>query len=61
MLDIAYLVISGVAGLVLGVIITSTMLRKAVEKKSEKLLQEAKEKAEVYMKKIAGFSKTKAG
>ncbi len=50
MLDIAYLVISGVAGLVLGVIITSTMLRKAVEKKSEKLLQEAKEKAEVYKK-----------
>ncbi|MCK5079531.1 MAG: ribonuclease Y, partial [Bacteroidales bacterium] len=46
----AYLVISGVAGLVLGVIITSTMLRKAVEKKSEKLLQEAKEKAEVYKK-----------
>jgi len=50
MLDIAYLVISGVAGLVLGVIITSTMLKKAVEKKSEKLLQEAKEKAEVYKK-----------
>jgi len=50
MLDIAYLVISGVAGLVLGVIITSTMLRKAVEKKSEKLLHEAKEKAEVYKK-----------
>ncbi|MCK5766044.1 MAG: ribonuclease Y [Bacteroidales bacterium] len=50
MLDIAYLVISGVAGLVLGVIITSTMLRKAVEKKSEKLLDEAKEKAEVYKK-----------
>ena len=50
MLDIAYLVISGVAGLVLGVIITSTMLRKAVEKKSEKLLQEAKEKAEVDKK-----------
>lgn len=50
MLDIVYLVVSGVAGLVLGVIITSTILRKAVEKKSEKLLQEAKEKAEVYKK-----------
>jgi len=50
MLDIVYLVISGVAGLVLGVIITSTILRKAVEKKSDKLLQEAKEKAEVYKK-----------
>jgi len=50
MIDIVYLVITGVAGLVLGVIITSTILRKAVEKKSEKLLQEAKEKAEVYKK-----------
>ncbi len=50
MLDIVYLVISGVAGLVLGVIITSSILRKAVEKKSERLLEEAKEKAEVYKK-----------
>ena len=50
MIDIVYLVISGAAGLVLGVIITATMLRKAVEKKSEKLLNEAKEKAEVYKK-----------
>ncbi|MDT8392438.1 MAG: ribonuclease Y [Bacteroidales bacterium] len=45
-----YIAISGVAGLVLGVIITSTILRRAVEKKSEKLLIEAKEKAEVYKK-----------
>ncbi len=50
MLDIVYLVVSGVAGLVLGVIITSTLLRKAVEKKSERLLEEVKEKAEVYKK-----------
>lgn len=52
MLDSVYLyiAISGVAGLVLGVIITATILRKAVEKKSEKLLIEAKEKAEVYKK-----------
>ena len=50
MLDIVYLVVSGVTGLVLGVIITSTILRNAVEKKSDKLLQEAKEKAEVYKK-----------
>lgn len=50
MLDIVYLAVTGVAGLVLGVIITSTILRKAVEKKSDKLLIEAKEKAEVYKK-----------
>jgi ribonuclease Y len=50
MLDIIYLVISGIAGLALGVVLTSTLLRKAVEKKSEKLLDEAKEKAEVYKK-----------
>ena len=50
MLDIVYLAISGVAGLVFGVIITSTILRKAVEKKSDRLLVEAKEKAEVYKK-----------
>ena len=50
MLDIVYLVISGVTGLVFGVIITATLLRKAVEKKSEKLLIEANEKAEVYKK-----------
>jgi ribonuclease Y len=52
MLDSVYLYIavSGVGGLVLGVIITATILRKAVEKKSEKLLIEAKDKAEVYKK-----------
>ena len=50
MLDIVYLAVTGIAGLVLGVIITATMLRKAVEKKSEKYLIEAQEKAEVYKK-----------
>jgi len=50
MLEIVYLAVSGVAGLVFGVIITSTILRKAVEKKSDRLLVEAKEKAEVYKK-----------
>lgn len=48
--DIMYFAVSGVAGLVIGVVITATLLRKAVEKKSEKLLLEAKEKAEVYKK-----------
>jgi ribonuclease Y len=50
MIDIVFYAVAGVAGLVLGVIITATILRKAVEKKSEKLLQEAKEKAEVFKK-----------
>ncbi|MEN8224860.1 MAG: ribonuclease Y [Bacteroidota bacterium] len=50
MLDIVYLVVSGVAGLVLGVFITATLLRKTVEKKSDRLLVEAKDKAEVYKK-----------
>lgn len=50
MLDIVYLALTGLAGLVLGVVITSTLLRKTVEKKSEKLLLEAQEKAEVYKK-----------
>lgn len=48
--NLIFVAISGVSGIVLGVIITSTILRKAVEKKSEKLLTEAKEKAEVYKK-----------
>jgi hypothetical protein len=45
-----YLAVGILAGVIIGVIITSTILRKAVEKKSEKFLQEAKEKAEVYKK-----------
>lgn len=50
MFDIVYVyyAAAGLAGLVIGVAITATILRKAVEKKSEKLLQEAKEKADLY-------------
>ena len=50
MLDIVYIVVSGVAGLLAGALVTGTLLRKAVEKKSGKLLREAMEKAEVYKK-----------
>ncbi|MCD4681635.1 MAG: ribonuclease Y [Bacteroidales bacterium] len=43
-------VIVGMAGLILGFIVTSTLLRKSVEKKSEKILKEAQEKGEVIKK-----------
>ncbi|MCK4676633.1 MAG: ribonuclease Y [Bacteroidales bacterium] len=41
---------ASVAGLVIGILVTSTILRKAVEKKSENVLKEAQEKAEVIKK-----------
>ncbi|MCD4681370.1 MAG: ribonuclease Y [Bacteroidales bacterium] len=43
-------IIVGVVALLLGILITSTILRKAVEKKSENILKEAQEKAEVIKK-----------
>jgi len=43
-------IIAGVAGLVLGFIITSTILRKKVEQKSQNLIKEATEKGEVIKK-----------
>lgn len=43
-------IIVGVVCLLVGVLITSTILRKAVEKKSENILNEAQEKAEVIKK-----------
>ncbi len=43
-------IIVGVVSLLVGVLITSTILRKAVEKKSENILKEAQEKAEVIKK-----------
>jgi ribonuclease Y len=49
-MEILFYVIAGIAGLVLGGVITGTMLRKGVEKKSEGILNEAKEKAEVLKK-----------
>jgi len=43
-------IIVGVVSLLIGVLITSTILRKAVEKKSEIILKEAQDKAEVIKK-----------
>lgn len=47
---IIIIIISAVSGLVAGFLITSTLLRKAIEKKSEHLLKESRAKAEVIKK-----------
>ncbi len=47
---IVVMIIVGVAGLFLGFLITSTILRKKVEKKSENIINEAQEKGEVIKK-----------
>jgi ribonucrease Y len=47
---VIFIIVAGVAGLILGFLITSTVLRKKVEKKSERLLKEAEEKGEVIKK-----------
>ncbi|MFU8843513.1 MAG: ribonuclease Y [Bacteroidales bacterium] len=47
---VIFIIIAGLAGLILGFLITSTVLRKKVEKKSERLLIEAEEKGEVIKK-----------
>lgn len=49
-MEVIYYAIAGVAGLIVGFIVTSTILRKSVEKKSDKILKEAEEKAEVIKK-----------
>ena len=49
-MDIIVCTIVGVASLFLGFLITSTILRKKVEKKSEHIVNEAKEKGEVIKK-----------
>ncbi|HPE55917.1 MAG TPA: ribonuclease Y [Bacteroidales bacterium] len=49
-MDLLIMIIVGIAGLVMGFLITSTVLRKKVEKKSEMILQEAEEKGEVKKK-----------
>jgi ribonuclease Y len=43
-------IIAGVLGVVLGVLLSSTVLRKKIEKKSQEVLDEAKERAEVLKK-----------
>ncbi|MDD5694450.1 MAG: Rnase Y domain-containing protein, partial [Bacteroidales bacterium] len=47
---IIYYILAVIAGLVVGFLITSTLLRKAVEKKSERILRESEEKAEMIKK-----------
>jgi ribonucrease Y len=47
---IIWIIIAGIAGLILGFLITSTVLRKKVEKKSDRVLKEAEEKGEVIKK-----------
>jgi ribonuclease Y len=49
-MDILFIIIAAIAGLVGGFLITSTILRKAVERKSENLVREAEEKAEMIRK-----------
>jgi ribonuclease Y len=49
-MDLLIMIIVGIAGLVMGFLITSTVLRKKVEKKSESILKEAEEKGEVIKK-----------
>ncbi|MCX6233565.1 MAG: ribonuclease Y [Bacteroidetes bacterium] len=43
-------IITAAAGLIVGFLVTSTVLRKTLEKKSENILKEAEEKAEVIRK-----------
>jgi ribonuclease Y len=49
-MNILLIIIAAIAGLVGGFLITSTILRKAVERKSQNLVREAEEKAEVIKK-----------
>jgi ribonucrease Y len=49
-MDIVMIIVSGVAGIALGVILSTTVLRKKLEEKGRKLLNEALEKAEVTKK-----------
>ncbi len=44
------IVVIGVVGFALGVLLSATVLRKVLQKKSEVLLKEAQEKAEVIKK-----------
>jgi ribonuclease Y len=49
-MDIIVLIIVGLVGIVLGILIASTILRKKIEKKSATILKEAEEKAEILRK-----------
>jgi ribonuclease Y len=49
-MEIIISVITGISGIVVGLVIASTILRKKIEKKSENILKEAEEKGEVIKK-----------
>lgn len=49
-MDIIVLIIDGLVGIVLGILIASTIIRKKIENKSVNLLKEAEEKAEILKK-----------
>jgi len=49
-MEIIFIIIAGIAGIFLGFIITSTILRKNIEKKNAKIIEEAEEKGEVIKK-----------
>ncbi|NCC72633.1 MAG: ribonuclease Y [Sphingobacteriia bacterium] len=49
-MEILFCVVSGIAGIILGVILSTTVLRKKLEEKGRKVLEEAQEKAEVLKK-----------
>jgi len=49
-MQILLCVVSGVAGIILGIVLSSTILRKKLEEKARKTLEEAQEKAEMIKK-----------
>lgn len=49
-MNIALIIIVSAASIALGIVVTSTIIRKSILRKSERILQEAEEKAEVLKK-----------
>jgi len=49
-MEIIFIIIAGIGGIFLGFIITSTILRKNIEKKNANIIKEAEEKGEVIKK-----------
>jgi ribonuclease Y len=49
-MEIIFIIIAGIVGVFLGFIITSTILRKSIEKKNANIIKEAEEKGEVIKK-----------
>ncbi len=49
-MEIIFIIIAGIGGLFLGFIITSTILKKNIEKRYANIIKEAEEKGEVIRK-----------